>query len=185
MRMIMTGAAFALAALTLAACNDSGTAEPGAPPEPSNQTLAQSLGDFDRLEGVIANAQLEQVLSGVGPYTLFAPVDDAFAPVAQDLTDEAMRAQAAALLREHMVPGVLTRADIEAAIAADEDGAVEVRTLGDGVLTFRNENNALVVSNGDAVSALLSGEETLASNGVIQPVTTLLIVPPAPEAAPG
>lgn len=172
-----------LCVLALAACGDGADkAEATGPAEPSSRTLAATLqGDraFGTLERVIENAALGEVLAGTGPYTVFAPSDAAFTAAVGDLGDEAMKAQAAAMLRAHIVPGTLTRADIEAAIAAGEAGSVEMRTMANSLLTFTREGEAVIVSGDNGARARLTGEESLASNGVVQPVDALLVAPPA------
>lgn len=185
MRTPIGAAAACLAALTLAACGDDPATAPegDAAPAPSSQTLAQTLdgADYDRFSAVIDNAGLDEVLGGVGPYTVFAPADAAFGADA-DFADEEMSAQAAALLRAHIVPGAITRADLEAAIdAAGADGA-QMRTMADTLLTFRREGDAVTVSAEDGPTARLSGVEEVARNGVVQPIDALLIAPePAGE----
>lgn len=183
MRTLIGGAAACLAALTLAACGDDRTTAPEgeAAPAPSSDTLAQTLGggDHDRLSAAVANAGLGEVLEGVGPYTVFAPADSAFGADA-DFADEAMSAQAAALLRAHIVPGAITRADLESAIDnAGADGA-QMRTMAETLLTFRRDGEAITVSTDGGATARLSGDEDLASNGVVHPIDALLV---APEAA--
>jgi uncharacterized surface protein with fasciclin (FAS1) repeats len=174
--------------LVLAGCGggDDKKAE-GAPSEPSSRTLAATLeaGDgYDVLEGVITNAGLSAVLEGKGPYTVFAPTDAAFTAAANDsdFTSEALRAEAAALLRAHIVPGALTRSDITAAIERAGGEGVEMRTMADTLLTFTRDGEALVVTTPDGARARLGGEEQLASNGVLQPVDGLLVKAAAPAA---
>lgn len=165
-----------LAVLSLAACGDSGKSAASA--APSSQTLAAALkGDpaFDALERVLNNAGLTDVLEGAGPYTVFAPVDAALKAAGDtDFTTEAMRAPAAALLRAHIVPGTLTRADIDAAID-NGGGAVQMRTMADTLLSFTRDGTNIVVTAPDGASARLTGSENLAGNGVIQPIDALLI----------
>jgi uncharacterized surface protein with fasciclin (FAS1) repeats len=147
---------------------------------PSNRTLTATLKDdraFGTLDQVLDNAALGDVLAGKGPYTVFAPSDAAFAASAGDLGDEAMKAQAAAVLRAHIVPGALTRADILAAIERSGSRAVEMRTMANGLLTFSKEGDVVIVSGDNGARARLTGEESLASNGVVQPVDALLVRP--------
>ncbi len=152
--------------------------EAGDAPAPSSRTLAAEIGDdgaFDTLEQVVENAGLTAVLEGKGPYTVFAPANAALGAAGGDLTDAAMKAQSAALLRAHIVPGALTRADILAAIArGGGEGGVEMRTMADGVLTFSRDGEAVVVTAADGASARLTGQETIAANGVLQPVDAVL-----------
>ncbi len=187
MRHKLRWAVAPLLAMALAGCGEgAGKADGTGAAEPSNRTLAATLkGDraFGTLERVLDNAALGEVLAGTGPYTVFAPSDAAFAASAGDLGDEAMKAQAAAMLRAHIVPGALTRADIEAAIAREGSGEVRMRTMANSLLTFSKEGEAVIVAGDDGARARLTGSETLASNGVVQPVDALLVGPaPAPAA---
>lgn len=174
-----------LAVAALAGCGgDTGKAEAGKAAEPSSRTLAATvLGrDYDTLGGTLTNAGLIGVLEGKGPYTLFAPADAAFTAAAggADFTDEAMRAQGAALLRAHIVPGALTRADIVKALDGAGAGGVKMRTMADTLLTFSRDGEAIMLTSADRARARLSGEATLASNGVLHPVDGLLVKPTAP-----
>lgn len=174
-----------LAVLALAACGGDGGKSDGAA-EPSSQTIAATLkGDqtFGTLEQVLGNAGLTDVLEGTGPYTVFAPADAAFTAAGSDtdFTTEAMRAPAAALLRAHIVPGALTRADIGAAIDSGGTGTIQMRTMADTLLSFTRDGDAIVVTAPDGARAQLTGSEDLVKNGVIQPIDALLIKP-APAA---
>ena len=180
MRASMRWAA-AAAVLGLAACgggDDEKATAPGEAAAPSNRTLAASVadsGELGALERVLANAGLNTVLEGTGPYTVFAPNDAAFtAAGGADLGTEAMKAQAAALLRAHIVPGALTRADIEASMARGGSGTVEMRTMANTLLTFSREGEAIVVAGEGGARGRLAGQETVASNGVVQPVDGVL-----------
>lgn len=183
MGMTMRWALTPLCVMALAGCGqDAGKTEGTGAAAPSNQTLAAALKDdrsFATLERVLDNAALGDVLAGKGPYTVFAPSDAAFAASAGDLGDEAMKAQGAAMLRAHIVPGALTRADIVAAIDRNGSGAVEMRTMANSLLTFSKEGDAVIVSGDNGARARLTGDETLASNGVVQPVDGLLVLPAA------
>lgn len=181
-RLLVTAAIFALAACSRA------DQEGSAPAAPSSESLASALAesrDFAVLEAMIQNAGLNDALNGTGPYTILAPPDDALRAASGDgdFADPALKAQAAALLRAHIVPGALTRADIQAAVErAGADGA-QMRTMADGLLTFRGGADGLIVEGPDGASAVLTGSEALASNGVIQPISAALVTPPeAPTA---
>jgi uncharacterized surface protein with fasciclin (FAS1) repeats len=175
-----------LALLALAGCGDRAektTTTTAAAPAAPNRTLAAVLGD-DRAHGalsrVAANAGLAEVLEGVGPYTVLAPPDAAVKGVGgADLTDPALKAEGAALLRAHVLPGALTRADIASAIDRGAGKGAQMRTMAGGLLTFTRSGEAIVVTAPDGASARLTGEETLASNGVLQPVDGLLVKPTA------
>jgi uncharacterized surface protein with fasciclin (FAS1) repeats len=191
MRIIMRRALTPLAVLLLAACgggDDKAAGEKAEQVQPTSRTLAATLQGADghgALGEVVSNAGLTSVLEGVGPYTVFAPSDAAFSAAgAGDFADETLRAQSAALLRAHIVPGALTRADIAAAIERDSDGSVQMRTMADTLLTFSRDGEAVVVSSDSGASGRLTGQESVASNGVLQPVDAVLVRPNTPAAAP-
>ena len=191
MRIIMRRALTPLAVLVLAACgggdeDSKAGGETTEQTQPSSRTLAATLqgeDGFGTLRETATNAGLTGVLEGVGPYTVFAPADAAFTAggAATDLTDESLRAQSAALLRAHIVPGALTREDIAAAIQRD-GGEVQMRTMANTLLTFSRDGEAIVVSAENGARGRLTGEERLASNGVLQPVDALLVQPEPPPA---
>jgi len=184
MRIIMRRALTPLAVLMLAACgggDDKAGTGGSEQAQPSSRTLAETLKGADgygSLGRAVTNAGLTGVLEGVGPYTVFAPADSAFSSAGTgDFADESLRAQSAALLRAHIVPGALTRSDIAAAIQRDADGKVQMRTMAGTLLTFSREGQTVTVSSDSGASGRLTGEEALASNGVLQPVDALLVTP--------
>lgn len=186
MRTMMHWTLAALAVLALAGCGDgagkAGTAKTadGAPAAVSSRTLAATLraeSGHDALAGALANSGLGAALDGVGPYTLFAPADSALkGQGGPDFSDPAMKAEGAALLRAHILPGALTRADIAAAVDRSAGKGAQMRTMGGELLTFTRDGQDLVATT-DGVSARLTGRESLASNGVLQPIDGLLVKP--------
>lgn len=165
----------------LAGCNPSaekaGTGKTAASAAtPSSKTLAASVDAG--LGRVISNAGLTTALEGVGPYTLFAP-PDATLKSGVDFTDPAVKAEGAALLRAHIVPGTLTRADLKAAIDRSGGKGAQMRTMAGGLLTFTRDGEKIVATGPDGASAHLTGKEDLVSNGALQPTDGLLVKPAA------
>ena len=179
--------AIALAAtFALQACSD-GETETGETAEVSKETLATMVaetGDLSTVSGALGDAGLAQVFDGAASYTLLAPQDaafDALGETGQELRSPEQRAAMVAILREHVVPGYLTPDDIAAAIEAAGDGSVEMRTMGEQVLTFTSEGDAITVTAEDGASAHFTGDALRASNGVVIPLDGLLkrVAPPA------
>ena len=79
------------------------------------------------------------------------------------------------------MPGASTRDDILAALEREADGNVQMRTMADTLLTFTREGETVIVTAPDGSSGRLTGEETVASNGVIQPVDGLLLAATEPS----
>ena len=189
MRTLTRLALTTLAVFTLAGCGDgqdkAGRETSAADPQagPTNRTLAASLqaaGAYGGLVKVLDNSGLRGALDGVGPYTLFAPADAALTGGARaDLTDPALKTEGAALLRAHIVPGALTRADIIAAVDRSGGKGAQMRTMGGSLLTFTRSGQDLIATASDGASARMTGREVLASNGVLQPMDGLLARPSA------
>lgn len=186
MNMAVKWAALAAAALALQACSD-GTAEGDSPSaEVSSDTLATQVsdqGDLSVVAGVLGDAGLAQVFDGAAAYTLFAPEDAAFDKLGEagdDLRTPEQRAAMVAILRDHIVPGYLTPADIEKAIEMDDDGSVTMRTMGAHTLTFTGKGKAITVTGEDGATAHFADDALRASNGVAIPVDSLLrnLTPP-------
>jgi uncharacterized surface protein with fasciclin (FAS1) repeats len=181
MRTIVRWALTPLAVLLLASCGPStnkATTQTATESKaaPSSKTLAATVsGDLAK---VVSNAGLDKALAGVGPYTLFAP-PDATLKSGVDFTAPANRAEAAALLRDHIVPGTLTRADIAAAVDRAGGKGAQMRTMAGGLLTFTKDGGTIVATAPDGAAARLTGEESLVSDGVLQPTDGLLVKPAA------
>jgi uncharacterized surface protein with fasciclin (FAS1) repeats len=169
----------AAAALTLHGCSRDDAAEDEAA-EVSNETLAALIAEADDLStvaGVIGDAGLAQVFDGAASYTLLAPRDSAFEALGEagaELRSAEQRPAMVAILRDHIVPGYLTPQDIARAVEAADDGSVEMRTMGDHVVTFTGEGDAITVTAEDGATAKFAGEALHGSNGVAIPLDGVL-----------
>ena len=179
---------FVFAAILLAGCsgqpsdnvasgNVGGTSAARAGDAKLGQLIAGN-GELERLNRIVGNAGMSDVLNGVGPYTIFAPTNAALdslgAERANALSGEAMRPQAAALLRAHIVPGTLTRRDLDAALANGGSNPVRMRTMAGSMLTFSRDGDAIVVASDDGSRGKIVGEEGVGANGAVQPIDGLL-----------
>lgn len=157
--------------------------------EVSNESLAELVADDAELStvaGALSDAGLSQIFQGAAAYTILAPTDAAFDKLGEataDLRTPEQRPAMVAILRDHIVPGYLTPADIQNAIKLSDDKSVEMKTMGDHTLTFTGEGNAITVKSEDGARARLSGEALRASNGVAIPVDALLKATSQPQVA--
>ncbi len=172
-KSIRINAALAALVLTLAACSSEADIDlaPGAE-DRSGDTLAEVLGDEDSISvvsGLIESTGVLGALEGEANYTLLAPSDIAIeglgAEAAQMLTDESNGAIAAAVIREHMVPGLLTEDAIRSAIASN-GGEVTMRTYGTGNVTFAQDGETLTVKGANGTTANLTGGSIVAAMGL-------------------
>lgn len=93
----------------------SGYAKPmAAPAQPDIVEIAASAGDFNTLVAAVQAAGLVETLKGAGPYTVFAPTDEAFAKIPKDQLEALLKDKDALVkvLTYHVVPGKVTAADV-------------------------------------------------------------------------
>ena len=123
---------------------------------------AVKAGNFTTLVTAVKAAGLVDTLKGPGPFTVFAPTDEAFAKVPKATLD-ALLADKAALtkvLTYHVVPGKVMAADVKAGKVKTVEGQELTITTKGGVMV----NNAKVVAT-----------DVVASNGVIHAIDTVLM----------
>jgi uncharacterized surface protein with fasciclin (FAS1) repeats len=180
------------AALLLSACqqgeggNASGAESNGAEPRAAakdgqpkanlQQALADSA-DHKTLANALGAAGLGETLAGAQPYTLFAPTEAAFGKLppgtANGLLAPEAKGQLVALLSGHIVPGMVTAADLGRAIERGK-GKAQLATMAGANLSFGREGDSIVVTDAAGGKARISGAERLASNGVVHSVDGVL-----------
>jgi uncharacterized surface protein with fasciclin (FAS1) repeats len=132
--------------------------------------IAVNDGRFTTLVTALGEAELVDTLKGEGPFTVFAPTDDAFAAL-PDGALEGLLADKAALtdvLLYHVVPGKVMAADVVTLSSADTVLGEPVSIMVDG--------NTVMVNDAQVIITDIEG-----TNGVIHVVDAVLL-PPAPEA---
>jgi len=158
----------ALSALVLvAACGGSDDPAPGTVIQ-----VAQADARFSTLVEAVAAAGLATTLSGPGPFTVFAPTNDAFAALlgelgltkAQLLADKALLTS---VLTYHVLPARVQRAEVPAGKAID--------TVQGGVFKIDAVAAALVVTDGRNRQATITATDVPASNGVIHVIDKVLL----------
>ena len=156
--------------MLLAACgSDAETTTPAAEPEAQPATIVDiAVGDgrFQTLVTALQAAGLVETLQGEGPFTVFAPTDDAFAKLPEGTVDALLKDIPAltGILLYHVVPGNVMAADVvKLDMATTVQGAsVAVTVDGDTVRI----NDAQVVIT-----------DIAAANGVIHVIDTVLVPP--------
>ena len=130
-------------------------------------TIASSTGIHTSLVAALAKANLVATLEGAGPFTVFAPTDDAFSAAGVDLSNFNSEEEIAALadiLTYHVVSGSVLSTDLT-------DGMVAPAVNGDD-LSFTVNADGVMVNDANVVSA-----DVIASNGVIHVIDTVLMPP--------
>ena len=134
-------AALAIAtALTLSAC---GSDEEMATEEVAAETMspgtivdvAIAAGNFNTLVAAVTAAELVETLSGTGPFTVFAPTDEAFAALPAGVLDALLLPENKALLAQiltyHVVPGQLNPSQVVGTQPTSEGATLTVTGTGD------------------------------------------------------
>ncbi len=173
--IILMVVALMVVPLVIAACGSS--TEEAASPSPSpSATMPQKdivdtaveAGSFTTLVSAVQAAGLEETLRGEGPYTVFAPTDEAFAAVPKETLDALLADPKGALtdvLTYHVVPGKVMSTDLS-------DG-MQAETVNGQPLDITIKDDGTVMVNGATV--VTADIET--ANGVIHVIDTVLVPP--------
>ena len=127
---------------------------------------AVAAGQFKTLAAALKAAGLVETLKGPGPFTVFAPTDEAFAKLPKGTVEELLKpenkAKLTAILTYHVVPGKVMAADVVKVKDAKtvQGGSIKVSTMGGQVMV----DQAHVVKT-----------DIAASNGVIHVIDTVLM----------
>ena len=182
-KSILTAALACAGLMLLPACKKDAAADGSAGAEaakPGSDTLAKAIGSASNLSTVAAalkSTGLDAVFDGKASYTVLAPTDQAFAALGDkkaSLTAPENGAALATALRDHIVPGTLTPADIAKAIDAAKGEPVKMRTVGNGELSFAKSGSTITVTAPDGSTAKFAGDAVAAKNGVAIPIDGLL-----------
>ena len=142
---------------------------------PADKTIVQTalaLPQFSILVEAVLAARLDGALSGTGPFTVFAPTNDAFAALLAELgiTKAALLADTALLtkvLTYHVIPSRVLKADVPVGTA--------VKTLQGDTLTV---DATLAITDQRGRKAAITGTDVLASNGVIHVIDKVILPRP-------
>ncbi len=130
---------------------------------------AKSTGTFNTLVAALEAADKTEMLQEKGPYTVFAPTDEAFeklpAGTVENLLKPENKAKLGAILAYHVMEGKVMAADVKTMKAPTANGAS---------LNVKVSNGKVTVNNAKVVKA-----DVKASNGVIHVVDTVLMPPKA------
>lgn len=125
----------------------------------------------------VAAAGLVDTLNSAGPFTVFAPTDEAFGRVPSATVNMLMmpenKDKLSQVLTYHVVPGRITAADIAAKIKAG-GGTATYTTVQGQALTFKMMNGSVMVSGMGGSNAYVTQADVMQSNGVIHVVNGVL-----------
>ena len=187
---------FVVFTLVLAACASPSTStpaptsmpEPTATPEPTEAPMEEPAsrtiveiaaedGRFTTLVAAVQAAGLAETLSGEGPFTVFAPTDEAFAALPEGTLDSLLlpenKQQLTDILLYHVVPGKVMASDVAGLDVQMADTVLEGKQIDikvDMGNVYLNETTQVIITDVEA------------SNGVIHVIDSVLL-PPSEETA--
>ena len=127
--------------------------------------VASSAGSFNTLVAAVKAAGLVETLQGPGPFTVFAPTDEAFAKLPQGTVEALLKPEnkekLVAILTYHVVAGKVMAADVKTMKAKTVNGESLDVKVADGVVTV---DKAKVVKT-----------DVMAENGVIHVIDSVVI----------
>jgi len=142
--------------------------------QPDIVETAINADGFNTLVTALQEAELVSTLQGEGPFTVFAPTDEAFAALPEGTLESLLqpenRDQLVNILTYHVVPGKVMAADVTQLEEANTvAGSAITIQISDGNVMLMGENTAQVIQT-----------DIEASNGVIHVIDTVLM-PPSDE----
>ena len=167
------------ASLTFVGCSDESSDTDPTPTEPQTIVDIAKGENFTSLAAALERVNLIGTLEGPGPFTVFAPTDEAFDNLLDELKidglDKVSDEQLTQILLNHVVSGKVLSTDLEAGyVSTLADGAQETKVsllvdLTDGVLLNKR--------------AKVTEANVAADNGVVHVIDEVLLVPNAVDAA--
>lgn len=127
--------------------------------------VAQGNDQFKTLVAALKAAELVSVLQGEGPFTVFAPTDEAFAKLPKGTVENLLkpenRAQLVAILKYHVVPGKVMAADVKTG---------SVKTANGKNVQLTADSKGVKVNEATVIKA-----DVVADNGVIHVIDTVIL----------
>jgi uncharacterized surface protein with fasciclin (FAS1) repeats len=152
----------------------------GAPMYPSKTIIQNAVNSKDHttLVAAVKAAGLVDTLSGPGPFTVFAPTNEAFAKLPAGTVDTLLKPEnkdaLVGVLTYHVVPGRLSAKDLMA-MANKNGGKTMLKTVEGEELTVQIKDGDLWVWDANGAAAKITIKNVMQSNGVIHVIDTVLM----------
>jgi uncharacterized surface protein with fasciclin (FAS1) repeats len=153
----------------------------GAPMYPSKNIIQNAVNSKDHttLVAAVKAAGLVDTLEGPGPFTVFAPTNEAFAKLPAGTVDTLLKPENKATLTKvltyHVVPGRMTAVNLMKAIK-DGEGEARLKTVaGEWLIVKQAAPGKLSVTDAKGDVAMVTIPDVLQSNGVIHVIDTVLL----------
>ena len=139
---------------------------------------ASAASNLTTLVTAVKAADLVETLSGAGPFTVFAPTNEAFAKLPAGTVDSLVKPAAKAdltkILTYHVVAGKMAAADLTAAITAG-GGKAELTTVQGAKLTATASGGTITLTDAKGGKSTVTQGDVMQSNGVVHVIDTVLM----------
>ena len=139
---------------------------------------ASAAPNLTTLVSAVKQAQLVETLSGPGPFTVFAPTNDAFAKLPSATVNSLMmdsnRADLQKVLTAHVVPGTISASDLMEAISTN-GGSFSAETVSGDMLKFYVVNGDVRIEDENGGLSTVTTADVFQSNGVVHVVNSVLV----------
>lgn len=167
--LVALSAAAALTACSSSSANTTAEVPVEAPASvaakmPSLVDVAMADGNFTTLIAALKAAGLDSTLAGDGPFTIFAPSDEAFKKIDGDVLEDllANKDKLTKVLTYHVLPGALSASEVR-----DLNGA---KTVNGATISAEDEGGAVKIGGANIVKTDIKAE-----NGIIHVIDTVLM----------
>ncbi|MCF0063935.1 fasciclin domain-containing protein [Dyadobacter chenwenxiniae] len=134
--------------------------------------------DHTTLVAAVKAAGLVETLSGTGPFTVFAPVNSAFAALPAGTVDNLLKpenkATLTSVLTYHVIPGKVDSKSV-AKMIKDGNGKAMAKTAQGAELTFSMDGKDLIVTDAKGNKGKVTIADVYQSNGVIHVIDKVLM----------
>ena len=162
MKSFLTRSIAIVAVLTLGVVS----AQAGKAPQKDIVDTAVAAGSFNTLATALKAAGLVDTLKGKGPFTVFAPTDEAFAKLPagtiEDLLKPENKAKLASILTYHVVPGAVSSSEVVKMTSA--------KTVQGESVKISIKDGGVMIDNANVVKT-----DVIASNGVIHVIDSVIL----------
>ncbi len=152
----------------------------GAAMYPSKNIVENAVNSKDHttLVAAVKAAGLVETLQSAGPFTVFAPTNEAFDKLPKGTVETLVKPEnkvtLTGILTYHVVSGKLNASDI-AALIKKGNGKAELKTVAGGILIASMKGNNLILTDEKGGTSMVTIKDVNQSNGVIHVVNTVLM----------
>ncbi len=146
--------------------------------DPTIVGVAASNEAFSTLVAAVKAAELVETLNSAGPFTVFAPTNDAFGKLPDGTVETLLKPEnkgtLTSILTYHVIAGKFMAGDVVKAIQ-DSNNAFKVKTVQGGTLTLSLKGDAVMITDAKGNTSKITATDVNASNGVIHVIDTVVL----------